>query len=101
MRLKDRYGVPWVVELTGVIGHYGMITGLLNAFEMAPPPDAEQLAGLGKWSADGAQPPGREEDSAFAATMMPPIKTAKAHRRRPPSRRPANPPSGSRFQQRE
>src|SRR5882724_9382357 len=41
--LKDRYGVPWVVELTGVIGHYGMITGLLNAFEMAPPPDAEQL----------------------------------------------------------
>ena len=41
--LKDRYGVPWVVELTGVIGHYGMITGLLNAFEMAPPADAEQL----------------------------------------------------------
>ena len=40
---KDRYGVPWVVELTGVIGHYGMITGLLNAFEMMPAPDAEQL----------------------------------------------------------
>src|SRR3989454_8781537 len=41
--LKDRYRVPWVVELTRVIGHYGMITGLLNAFEMAPPADAEQL----------------------------------------------------------
>jgi 4-carboxymuconolactone decarboxylase len=41
--LKDRYGVPWVVELTGIIGHYGLVTGLLNAFEMAPPPDAEQL----------------------------------------------------------
>jgi len=21
--LKERYGVPWVVELTGLIGHYG------------------------------------------------------------------------------
>jgi alkylhydroperoxidase family enzyme len=41
--LKDRYGVPWIVELTGIIGHYGMITGLLNAFEMLPAPDAEQL----------------------------------------------------------
>jgi len=41
--LKDRYGVPWVVELTGLIGHYGLVSGLLNSFEMAPPPDAEQL----------------------------------------------------------
>ncbi len=35
--------MPWVVELTGLIGHYGNVSGLLNAFEMAPPPDAEQL----------------------------------------------------------
>jgi len=41
--LKERYGVSWVVELTGLIGHYGNVSGLLNAFEMAPPPDAEQL----------------------------------------------------------
>jgi 4-carboxymuconolactone decarboxylase len=41
--LKDRYGVPWIVELTGIVGHYGMITGLLNAFEMLPAADAEQL----------------------------------------------------------
>jgi len=41
--LKDRYGVPWVVELTGIIGHYGLVTGLLNAFEMKPAPEAEQL----------------------------------------------------------
>ena len=41
--LKDRYGVPWVVELTGIIGHYGFVTGMLNAFEMMPAPDAEKL----------------------------------------------------------
>jgi 4-carboxymuconolactone decarboxylase len=41
--LKDRYGVPWVVELTGIIGHYGLVTGVLNAFEVAPAPEAEQL----------------------------------------------------------
>jgi hypothetical protein len=41
--LKERYGVAWVVELTGLIGHYGNVSGLLNAFEMTPPPDAEQL----------------------------------------------------------
>jgi len=41
--LKDHYGVSWVVELTGIIGHYGLMTGLLNAFEMAPAPEAEQL----------------------------------------------------------
>ena len=42
--LKDRYGVPWVVELTGIIGHYGLVTGMLNAFEVAAAPEAEQLA---------------------------------------------------------
>ena len=41
--LNDRYGTPWVVELTGIVGHYGLVTGMLNAFEVAPAPDAEQL----------------------------------------------------------
>ncbi len=41
--LKDRYGVPWLVELTGIIGHYGLVSGMLNAFEVAPAPDAEML----------------------------------------------------------
>ena len=41
--LKDRHGVPWVVELTGIVGHYGLVTGMLNAFEVAPAPEAEQL----------------------------------------------------------
>ena len=42
-RLQSQYGVPWLVELTGLIGHYGIVTGILNAFEVAPAPDAEPL----------------------------------------------------------
>ena len=42
-RLKDRYCVRWVVDLTALAGHYGLITGVLNAFEVHPAPDAEQL----------------------------------------------------------
>ena len=42
-RLRTQYGVPWLVELTCLIGHYGIVTGILNAFEVAPRPDAEQL----------------------------------------------------------
>jgi alkylhydroperoxidase family enzyme len=41
--LKECYGEPWLVELTGLIGHYGLVGGLLNAFEMRPAPDAEKL----------------------------------------------------------
>ena len=42
-RLQSQYGVPWLVELTSLIGHYGIVTGILNAFEVAPAPDAEPL----------------------------------------------------------
>ena len=42
-RLQGRHGVPWLVELTGLIGHYGIVASLLNAFEVAPAPDAEPL----------------------------------------------------------
>jgi len=42
-RLRDRHGVPWLVELTCLIGHYGIVTGILNAFEGAPGPEAEPL----------------------------------------------------------
>jgi len=42
-RLQKRHGTPWLVELTALIGHYGMITAQINAFELAPKPDAEQL----------------------------------------------------------
>lgn len=42
-RLRDSHGVPWVVELTALIGHYRIITAILNAFEVAPPAGADLL----------------------------------------------------------
>ena len=42
-RVRDRHGVPWMVELTCLIGQYGILAGLLNAFEVAPPSEREQL----------------------------------------------------------
>jgi len=42
-RLRGLHGVPWLVELTGLIGHYGIVTAILNAFEVAPALDAEPL----------------------------------------------------------
>jgi 4-carboxymuconolactone decarboxylase len=42
-RLRGQYGVPWLVDLTCLVGHYGIITAILNAFEVAPAPDAEPL----------------------------------------------------------
>jgi 4-carboxymuconolactone decarboxylase len=42
-RLRDARGVPWLVDLTALIGHYGFVTAMLNAFEVAPAPDSERL----------------------------------------------------------
>jgi len=42
-RLQGRHGVPSLVELTCLIGHYGIVASILNAFEVAPAPDAEPL----------------------------------------------------------
>jgi len=42
-RLRGEHGVPWLVDLTCLIGHYGIVAAILNAFEVAPAPDAEPL----------------------------------------------------------
>jgi 4-carboxymuconolactone decarboxylase len=42
-RLRDEHGVSWLVELTALVGHYGMVTGVLNATEIAAPAGAEAL----------------------------------------------------------
>ena len=34
--LRDRYGIPWLVEFTVLIGHYQTVACTLNAFEVAP-----------------------------------------------------------------
>jgi 4-carboxymuconolactone decarboxylase len=42
-RLKDRHGVKWLVELTAMANYYGMLCGVVNAFEVDPPPDGDRL----------------------------------------------------------
>lgn len=42
-RLWARLGMPGLVELTCLAGHYGIVAGIVNAFEVAPAPDAELL----------------------------------------------------------
>lgn len=42
-RLRAEHGVTWLVELTCLIGHYGIVSAVLNAFEVAPAAATEQL----------------------------------------------------------
>ena len=42
-RLLAEHSLPGFVELTAVIGQYVFVTTILNAFEVAPAPDAEAL----------------------------------------------------------
>ncbi|GAC1320168.1 MAG: carboxymuconolactone decarboxylase family protein [Chloroflexota bacterium] len=35
-RLLDRHGVAWLVELTSTAGHFGLISGINNAFDVPP-----------------------------------------------------------------
>ena len=42
-RMRDQHGVTGLVELTCLTGHYGIVSAILNAFEVAPPSDAERL----------------------------------------------------------
>jgi 4-carboxymuconolactone decarboxylase len=41
--LKDRYGLQWLIEMTTVVGYYGMLSGVVNAFDVPPPPDGDVL----------------------------------------------------------
>ena len=38
-RARDLLGVVGVVELTALVGYYGMVAATLNAHELLPPPD--------------------------------------------------------------
>ena len=41
--LKDRYGVQWLLELTAAAGYFAFLCGIVNAFEVPPPPDADPM----------------------------------------------------------
>jgi 4-carboxymuconolactone decarboxylase len=42
-RLKTRHGVRWLVELTTTAGHFGLISGINNAFEVPGSPSGDAL----------------------------------------------------------
>jgi 4-carboxymuconolactone decarboxylase len=42
-RLRERHGVRWLVELTTTAGHFGLISGINNAFEVPPSPQGDPL----------------------------------------------------------
>ena len=43
--LKNRYGVQWLVELTAAANYFALLSGVVNAFEVAAPADGDKLPG--------------------------------------------------------
>jgi 4-carboxymuconolactone decarboxylase len=41
--LQNRHGVQWLVELTAAANYYSILCGIVNAFEVAAPPDGDKL----------------------------------------------------------
>jgi 4-carboxymuconolactone decarboxylase len=41
--LVKRHGAQWLVELTAAANYFAMLSGIVNAFEVAPPPDGDKL----------------------------------------------------------
>jgi 4-carboxymuconolactone decarboxylase len=41
--LKNRYGTAWLVELTAAANYFALLSGVVNAFEVAAPPDGDKL----------------------------------------------------------
>jgi 4-carboxymuconolactone decarboxylase len=41
--LEKRYGTQWLVELTAAVNYYALLSGVVNAFEVAAPPDGDKL----------------------------------------------------------
>jgi hypothetical protein len=38
-----RYGQQWLIEMTTVAGYYGMLSAVVNSFEVDPPADGDVL----------------------------------------------------------
>jgi 4-carboxymuconolactone decarboxylase len=41
--LAKRYSVQWLVELTATANYFALLAGVVNAFEVAAPPDGDKL----------------------------------------------------------
>ena len=41
--LHGKHGTKWLVELTTAVHYYAMLCGVVNAFEVAAPPDGDKL----------------------------------------------------------
>ena len=41
--LLERHGVQWMLELTAAANYFAMLSGVVNAFEVAAPPDGDRL----------------------------------------------------------
>jgi 4-carboxymuconolactone decarboxylase len=41
--LRKRHGAPWLVELTAAANYYALLSGVVNAFEVAAPADGDKL----------------------------------------------------------
>ena len=41
--LQKRHGTPWLVELTAAANYFALLSGVVNAFEVAAPPDGDKL----------------------------------------------------------
>jgi len=41
--LQTRHGTPWLVELTAAANYFAFLSGIVNAFEVAPPADGDRL----------------------------------------------------------
>lgn len=41
--LKNRYGAQWLLELTAAANYFAFLCGIVNAFEVPPPPDADRM----------------------------------------------------------
>jgi 4-carboxymuconolactone decarboxylase len=41
--LEKRQGAQWMVEITVAVLYFGLVAGVANAFDIAPPPDGEKL----------------------------------------------------------
>jgi len=41
--LQKRYGTQWLVELTAAANYFAVLCGIVNAFEVPAPPDADRM----------------------------------------------------------